>query len=777
MAYSLIQQAANYTAVTTAKSITATFGSTPTANNILIACAACRNNSDWTFRDLSITGWTQVYDAAPSGYSGALFYKIAGGSESTSVTLNESYGDELSLIIAEFSGNATTDVLDGYDFQNGAINPAELSVTSTAAGLAITQGSGKQEIFTTPASGYTMFAGNNTGTYDSDVHGGYKTYSSGDITADWPSTTSLTTVILALFKEPAAPAPTNVYWAILPSTSPDPIASEIVNQRITGAIYGTDASPTITTENFDGTEITGLTADTSYKLAATRYDPVTKCYSNVIVIPFDTTGGGAGVIEALLSYGITNNIIDTALADINSSIAFNKTLDLSNLTNIILERDLDLNIVQDVSEVVNALHNSNISFDSQQAINSLAVVVYEAALVYHNSLHTSYDNNAVLETSLLISNALSNIYSGSSNVYAGLALDAVFSDSESADIAIEVALTLANSLVVNFDKSIDYNVVLTLLNNLSIATSVLATYDVNLSVDNTLDISSNKNLIANAAVLFSTALVQSITTGNIFNANFELNSVLESLDTALAIYNTATSIVTSQGFVSSSSATYSADQLFSIAHSSDFSKIAVLEPSVAFNIDLEQLEEAALGIAAIEASLAFNLINDYYNTNSGNILNSELTVGLLTTLDSISISNLFASATFENSLGLTLNGGNAIEAAVVYAIEHQEINNIGIIIDGTLDLDISQSIGINKQFDYAAETVFAHQVGFQSITDALLNAGLDFTAINSISVNGSALVVELTLPCDRSLTVLVESRLLVVQPEDRTLVVDVNCTN
>ncbi len=82
--------------------VTATYGSTPTQGNLLIACA--RGTS--AFSNVSFSGWTlAVQSFSNSGGSPiAIWYKIAGASEPTAVTLLWTASNPLNLSIGEYSG-------------------------------------------------------------------------------------------------------------------------------------------------------------------------------------------------------------------------------------------------------------------------------------------------------------------------------------------------------------------------------------------------------------------------------------------------------------------------------------------------------------------------------------------------------------------------------------------------------------------------------------------------------------------------------------------------
>ena len=60
----------------------------------------------------------------------------------------------------------------------------------------------------------------------------------------------------------------NVYWCIYPAAGTPPTASEIIGETYAGGIFGSDTAPTSTTNDWFGSELTGVTPGTSYRLAS-----------------------------------------------------------------------------------------------------------------------------------------------------------------------------------------------------------------------------------------------------------------------------------------------------------------------------------------------------------------------------------------------------------------------------------------------------------------------------------------------------------------------------
>ncbi|MEJ0073256.1 MAG: hypothetical protein WDN27_04230 [Candidatus Saccharibacteria bacterium] len=95
----MTQSNTNSTGAGTATSLTATFGSTPTQGDLLIAAAG--GNSALT---MSSSGWSLAASETliQSAY---IWYKIAGASESTSVQVSVGSADTIVLAIMEFSSS------------------------------------------------------------------------------------------------------------------------------------------------------------------------------------------------------------------------------------------------------------------------------------------------------------------------------------------------------------------------------------------------------------------------------------------------------------------------------------------------------------------------------------------------------------------------------------------------------------------------------------------------------------------------------------------------
>jgi lysophospholipase L1-like esterase len=114
-------------ALTTTGTITATYSRTPIAGNLLVAYYVCNSNNISTAP--TITGWTALTAATTSTNARAerMFYKIAGSSEPTSITVTNSTGTS-HLTLLEYSG---IDPLNPLLVENNALPTTTTSTTYT----------------------------------------------------------------------------------------------------------------------------------------------------------------------------------------------------------------------------------------------------------------------------------------------------------------------------------------------------------------------------------------------------------------------------------------------------------------------------------------------------------------------------------------------------------------------------------------------------------------------------------------------------------------------
>ena len=125
----LVQKASGVSGNQNDTSVSASFSAAPTANHLLVAIVGT---------DTSVTistpgGWSSAINQ--SGTPGqAIFYKVASGSESNTVTVTVSSGTQMGLQIYEYSGVVTTSPLDQTASLTGSSSsPSSGSVTTTQA--------------------------------------------------------------------------------------------------------------------------------------------------------------------------------------------------------------------------------------------------------------------------------------------------------------------------------------------------------------------------------------------------------------------------------------------------------------------------------------------------------------------------------------------------------------------------------------------------------------------------------------------------------------------
>jgi len=126
-------QSAHGSVVDNATSVAATFGASPTENNLLVACVQTLKNGNAGIS--TPAGWTQIFQTINGFADGenrtAMFYKIAGASESSTVTVNASGGadwESCGLVVLEF--------------ENIAASPLDVSQTNWESGNGLTASTG-----------------------------------------------------------------------------------------------------------------------------------------------------------------------------------------------------------------------------------------------------------------------------------------------------------------------------------------------------------------------------------------------------------------------------------------------------------------------------------------------------------------------------------------------------------------------------------------------------------------------------------------------------------
>lgn len=121
-----------------AASVAATYASTPTQNNLLVAAVWANVLTTNT----TITGWTlaveSVTGSTAANGSVALFYKVAGAGESTTVTANATGASVMRSQIYEYSGVATSSLTDGTSSANSGATTGMTQAAAAGGQLATT---------------------------------------------------------------------------------------------------------------------------------------------------------------------------------------------------------------------------------------------------------------------------------------------------------------------------------------------------------------------------------------------------------------------------------------------------------------------------------------------------------------------------------------------------------------------------------------------------------------------------------------------------------------
>lgn len=117
-------------------SVSATYVSTPTAGNLLIA--ALYDNAGTL--GATITGWSLANSVqsstSPESY---VFYKVANGTESTTVTANSAGSTIMDLGIYEYTGFTGIPTLDKTAFGSGNLGVTSVNTGTTATTTAVNE--------------------------------------------------------------------------------------------------------------------------------------------------------------------------------------------------------------------------------------------------------------------------------------------------------------------------------------------------------------------------------------------------------------------------------------------------------------------------------------------------------------------------------------------------------------------------------------------------------------------------------------------------------------
>jgi len=113
-----------------------------------------------------------------------------------------------------------------------------------------------------------------------------------------------------------------IYWAVYPSAQAEPTAADVIAASVANGVHGNEAAPTGSGE-FSGTTITGLTPDTSYKLAAVWSDGTSE--SNVVVSAAFSTSLGTITFSGSINESGSDSVNGSLQLTVSISGAISET--------------------------------------------------------------------------------------------------------------------------------------------------------------------------------------------------------------------------------------------------------------------------------------------------------------------------------------------------------------------------------------------------------------------------------------------------------------------
>ena len=393
---------------------------------------------------------------------------------------------------------------------------------------------------------------------------------------------------------------------------------------------------------------------------------------------------------------------------------------------------------------------TNYSNVAISGVVSIGGEIIEAGLTISTYSGMTPAKNAIFEPGLTISNTLST--------------DPILANS-----ILDTAIILNSTLLSEYSYTVSLEAAISLINSLSVVQNSIATYEVNntYSIVQGTEYQSQVDFLVQ--VLFAKTVASLFTTGSIIETGILLGVSQNIINNVTAVIEAATVYSTSQGMDHGNSALLNAIQSLDISQGIDFNSIASLQSSITFGVDGGIGVDGAIGTSQVDASLSMGLIQSYLTSTGSNIWEPSISVGLLQSIDAMTIANLFATTTLGSQLVFTTSGGNSIESAISYAIHHNNVYEVGISIEGSINFGINQFLESFAQADINGTVLLTQQVGLQTVVQAVMNAGLTLSSISNITVNGSVLSLEVTLPCGRTLLVSIENRTLQIQADNRTI--------
>ncbi len=111
------------------------------------------------------------------------------------------------------------------------------------------------------------------------------------------------------------------------------------------------------------------------------------------------------------------------------------------------------------------------------------------------------------------------------------------------------------------------------------------------------------------------------------------------------------------------------------------------------------------------------------------------------------------SVVFNSDLSLNITGGKSIAAAITLALTEDVQTSATISIEGALILGINQLLTNQTQAEINGSILLNQQLIFTAIQQGILDAGVSLSCIQSVTINGAAIILGMVTPSGRTLNV------------------------
>jgi hypothetical protein len=128
--------------------------------------------------------------------------------------------------------------------------------------------------------------------------------------------------------------------------------------------------------------------------------------------------------------------------------------------------------------------------------------------------------------------------------------------------------------------------------------------------------------------------------------------------------------------------------------------------------------------------------------------------------------NTLASILLDFDNALNAAGTTGIAAFISYALQQDYITDIKLVAQGNLELTAELAESNTLQQILGTGIQFGHLMGLSAISRADFADLISFGTVTDISVSGINLGIEITLPDDRTCKIYFEDRLLITYPEE-----------